>query len=126
MKKIMVIDDDENVLLLCTQELTEEGYRVVTAHDGKEALHLLEHEKPDVVVLDIVMPKMDGLEAMGKIIRRMRKTPIVINSSYSAYKDDFKSWPADAYVLKSADLHALKRTIKDLLHRHRSPTSAVG
>jgi DNA-binding response OmpR family regulator len=117
MSKVLVVDDDENLLVLYRDELQEEGYDVITAHDGKEALNLLGAEKPDLVVLDIVMPKMDGLDTIGKIIGKMRKTRVIINTAYPAYRDDFMSWAADAYVVKSSNLEALKHPIEEVLHR---------
>jgi two-component SAPR family response regulator len=67
------------------------------------------------------MPKMDGLEAIGKIIDINKNIPIIINSAYSTYKDDFMSWAADAYVVKSYDLGTLKQTIKDVFNKKHPP-----
>jgi two-component SAPR family response regulator len=66
------------------------------------------------------MPKMDGLEAIGKIIELNKSIPIIINTAYSTYKDDFMSWAADAYVVKSYDLDSLKSTIKEVLNKKKS------
>ena len=62
---------------------------------------------------------MDGLEAIGKIIEINKDIPIIINSAYSTYKDDFMSWAADAYVVKSYDLDSLKSTIRDVLGKKK-------
>jgi len=66
------------------------------------------------------MPKMDGLEAIGNIIDINKNIPIIINSAYSNYKDDFMSWAADAYVVKSYNLDELKTTIKEVLLKKKS------
>jgi CheY-like chemotaxis protein len=119
-KKILVVEDEEGLRLFYEEELETEGYEVITAANGKEAIQRLEEDKPDLVVLDIVMPVMDGMEALGRILGKDRKTPIILNTSYPGYRQDFMSWAADAYVTKSSDLGELKRKIKELLTKGRS------
>ncbi len=117
-KKILVVEDEEGLRLLYQEELESEGYRVITAQNGREAIQKLE-ERPDLIVLDIVMPVMDGMEALGRILGKERKVPIILNTSYPGYREDFMSWAADAYVTKSMDLTELKTKIKELLERGR-------
>ena len=119
-EKILIVDDEENIRFLYEQELIDEGYQTVLAQDGKECLEKVEAESPDLIILDIRMPKMDGLEAIGKIIELNKSIPIIINTAYSTYKDDFMSWAADAYVVKSYDLDSLKSTIKEVLNKKKS------
>jgi CheY-like chemotaxis protein len=114
-KTILVVDDDENQRFLCQEVLTDEGYNVLVAKDGKEALRKVEQKRPDLVILDIVMPEMDGMEAMTRILRKHRKIPVILNTSYSSYREDFMTWAADAYVVKSSDFMELKKKIKELL-----------
>lgn len=121
-EKVLIVDDEENVRFLYEQELIDEGYQTVVARNGKECLEKVASEKPDIVLLDIRMPKMDGLEAIGKIIEINKDMPIIINSAYSTYKDDFMSWAADAYVVKSYDLDTLKTTIRDVLAKKNNPS----
>ena len=113
--KVLVVDDEENLCLLYREELESEGYRVKTAHDANVAMKILEEDPPDVVVMDIRMPRMDGIEAMGKMLSRRQNLPVILNSAYSSYKDDFRSWPASAYVIKSSDLSELKKAIQNVL-----------
>ncbi|MDQ1273493.1 MAG: two-component system, response regulator [Planctomycetota bacterium] len=115
MKTILVVEDDKNQLLLYEQELSYEGYNIITAKDGLEAIKKVKEQLPDLIVLDINMPKMDGIEAMGKILSEHKKIPIIINTAYSSYKDDFMSWSANAYVIKSSDLKELKDKIKEVI-----------
>ena len=68
MAKVLVVDDEKNLRTLYETELAEEGHTVILASDGKEALRLLETERPDLVVLDIRMPGLDGLETMGRML----------------------------------------------------------
>ena len=114
-KVILVVDDDENQRFLCQEVLSDEGYDVMLARDGKEALARVEEKTPDLVILDIVMPEMDGMEAMTRILRKHKKIPIILNTSYARYQEDLMTWAADAYVVKSSDFTELKEKIKDLI-----------
>ncbi|HKY31791.1 MAG TPA: response regulator [Candidatus Polarisedimenticolia bacterium] len=113
--KVLVVDDEENLCLLYREELESEGYRVKTAPDAIAAMRILEEDPPDVVVMDIRMPRMDGIEAMGRMLSKRNDLPVILNTAYSSYKDDFRSWPASAYVIKSSDLSELKHAIKKVL-----------
>jgi DNA-binding NtrC family response regulator len=117
--KILIVDDEENIRFLYEQELLDEGYEIILARDGKECLEMVKQQAPDLIILDIRMPRMDGLEAIGKIIEINKDIPIIINSAYPTYKDDFMSWAADAYVVKSYDLDSLKITIRDVLEKKK-------
>jgi len=118
MKKILVVEDEEGLRFLYEEELTAEGYDVLTARNGREAIQQLEQGKPD-----IVMPVMDGMEALGRIVGKERRIPIILNTSYPGYREDFMSWAADAYVTKSADLTELKDKIRQLLEKKGSNRS---
>lgn len=115
MTTILVVEDDKNQRLLYEQELTLEGYEIVTASDGKEALEKAQEHLPDVIIMDINIPKMDGIETMGRILSKNKEIPIIINTAYSNYKDNFMSWAADAYIVKSSDLSELKNAVKEVL-----------
>lgn len=119
MKKIMVVDDEENIRFLYKEELMEEGYEVILAGTGREALDLLEETKPDLITLDIKMPDMDGIETLRRIKEIDKNIPVVLCTAYGQYKQDFSSWASDAYVVKSADLKELKETIADLLGENK-------
>jgi CheY-like chemotaxis protein len=115
MAKLLVVDDDKNLRLLYEQELVEDGHEVTLAGSGVEALDYLKTHRPDLIILDISMPGMDGIEALGKILAKDKTMPVILNTAYSTYKDNFMTWSADAYVVKSGDLTELKSTIKDVL-----------
>jgi len=115
MKTILLVEDNKNQLLLYKQELSMEGYNIITAQDGQEAVKKVKEHTPDLIVMDINMPKINGIEAMGKILSEHRKVPIIINTAYNSYKDNFMSWSADAYIIKSSDLTELKDKIKELI-----------
>jgi DNA-binding response OmpR family regulator len=114
-KRILVVDDEKNLRILYEEELKEEGYEVDIADSAETAFKLLDANLYDAIVLDIQMPGMNGLEAMGHILHRNRKQAIILNTAYSQFKDDFESWSADAYVVKSSDLTELKNKIKELI-----------
>src|SRR5688500_19933205 len=76
-KTIMVVDDEKRLVSLVESYLTHEGYRVVTAYNGKDALAVAYREKPDLIVLDVMMPEMDGYEFMRKH-RAENNTPIIL------------------------------------------------
>ncbi len=115
------MEDEESLRLLYEEELKAEGYEVLTAVNGREAIRQLEKGKPDLILLDIVMPVMDGMEALGRIVSKERKIPVILNTSYAGYRQDFMSWAADAYVTKSDDLTELKKKIRELLKISEKP-----
>ena len=111
MKKLLIAEDDKNLRLLYKRALTEEGYTVILAKNGKEAVKKAKKENPDLIVMDIRMPGLDGIEAMNEIKSFARKIPVILNTAYPIYREDFSTWPAMAYIVKSADLSVLKKTI---------------
>jgi len=121
MPKILCVDDDATLLLLYEEELSEEGYQVILAKDGKEALSKFVKEKPDLVVMDIRMPVMDGIEALGAMLGKNRQVPVILNTAFPQHRENFMTWGAEAYVLKSGDLMELKQKIREVLERRKKP-----
>ncbi len=123
---ILLVEDDINQRALFEEELTDEGYRVVTAGDGREALSVAEKSKPDLVVMDVNMPVMDGLDTLARLLEVDRKVPVIIHTAYASYRDSFSSWSADAYIVKNSDLSELKKTVRELLAKNQTsePNSA--
>ena len=115
MWKILVVEDEKSLRLLYKNDLEQDGHRVVTAGNAAEGLEALEVESPDLVILDIRMPGMDGLDAMGRVLDRKPRIPVVLNTAYSSYRDNFLSWPADAYVIKSSDTEELRAKVREIL-----------
>lgn len=114
-KKVLITDDDHGIRLFYERELKKEGYTVVSASNGQEAIEQVKSEHPDLVIMDIRMPGMDGIQTMSRILEENNEMPVIINSAYSSYKDNFMSWSADAYLVKSTDLSELKSTVRSLL-----------
>jgi DNA-binding response OmpR family regulator len=94
---------------------------VILAANGREALKRIDKAKPDLIILDIVMPVVEGMEALGRIMRKEGHIPIILNTGYSGYREDFMSWCADAYVVKSADLEELKAKVREILGEAEKP-----
>lgn len=124
MQRILVVDDDTSMRMLLQEELMDMGYEVLTAGNAPEALKVIEKENLDLVILDIRMPGMTGVEALPRILGLKEHLPIILNTAYSQYKEDFMSWAANAYVVKSADLTELKETVQELLRQ--KPAGAGG
>ena len=119
MEKVLCVDDDLSLLRLYQDELSEEGYKVILAKDGKEALAKFDKEKPQVVVMDIRIPVMDGIEALTAMMGRDRQIPVILNTAYPQYRDNFMTWGAEAYVIKSSDLTELKQKIREILDKRK-------
>jgi len=114
-KKILLVEDEENERLLYKEELEKEGFEVACCQNGNDAIEFIEKSNYDLVILDIQMPQMDGIETLGKILTKKRDIPIIIYTAYPQYKDQFLTWAADAYLIKSSDLTALKDKVKTIL-----------
>ena len=119
MEKVLCVDDDSSLLSLYQAELGEEGYHVIVARDGKEALKKFEKESPHVVVMDIRMPIMNGIEGLTAMLGKNRQIPVILNTAYPRYKDNFMTWGAEEYIVKSSDLTELKNKIREVLNRRR-------
>jgi len=115
MTKILIVDDEVNVRKLYSEELRDEGYQTVSASTVAEALEAVERENPDLVILDIKLGEESGIDALMRIVKQHKGLPVILNSAYSIYRDNFQTWAADAYIVKSVDLKPLKDKIRDLL-----------
>jgi DNA-binding response OmpR family regulator len=114
--KILIVDDDQNILRLYKEELEDDGYHVVTASNGQEAIERFEQEDPDLVTLDILLPDIDGIKLLRQMKEKKPRLPIIMSTAYD-YRDDFAVWASEAYIVKSSDLTELKATIKKLTER---------
>ncbi|HPD15542.1 MAG TPA: response regulator [Planctomycetota bacterium] len=120
MAAILIVEDDRNQRLLLQDELGSQGHSIATAANGHEALDTVARFMPDLVIVDIAMPEMDGLELLGKLLAINNHLPVIIHTAYASYKDNFMSWAADAYVVKRGDLTELTNTIERVLSQHRA------
>ena len=118
-KTILVVDDDKNIRLLLKAELTLQGYEVVLAGGGLEALRKIQEATPDLIILDIKMPDIHGLEVLRAIRKQDKELPVVICTAYEKMKDDYAVWSGQvaAYLTKPLDLEHLRNVVYELLHR---------
>jgi len=116
-KKVLFVDDELSLLDLYQEEFTEEGYEVLLARNGREAVTKSRKESPDIVVMDICMPDKDGIGTLNSMVSMDRRIPVILNSAYPKYRNDFMTWGAEAYVLKSSDLTELKQKIHEILEK---------
>ena len=119
MNKILIVDDDVSIQILYADELTEEGYEVITTDDGLGLLGLIEEARPDVVVLDIRLGESNGLDLLQDIRNNYYELPVILCSAYSAFKYDLKSIAADYFVVKSSSLSELKGKINMALENRK-------
>src|SRR5579862_6075603 len=103
-KKILAVDDERHIVRLVQVNLQRAGYEVVTAFDGKEALEKVESENPDLVVLDVMMPYMDGFEVLKTLRKdpRTRELPVIMLTAKAQDADVFRGWQSgvDCYLTK--------------------------
>ena len=119
--KILVVDDEKLLVKGIRFNLENEGYNVITGSDGMEAVELAGSENPDLIVLDLMMPRLDGLEACGKI-REFSDVPIIMLTAKADDMDKLMGFEhgADDYLTKPFNILELKARIKALLRRSRS------
>jgi two-component system alkaline phosphatase synthesis response regulator PhoP len=103
-KKILAVDDERHIVRLVQINLQKEGYEVVTASNGREALEKVVSEKPDLIVMDVMMPEMDGFEALEKLKsdEQTAKIPVIMLTAKAQDADVFSGWQkgADLYLTK--------------------------
>jgi DNA-binding response OmpR family regulator len=120
---ILVVDDEPEIVRVVRAYLEEAGFRVVIASDGEEALYVARHEKPDLVVLDVLMPRMDGLEFTRRI-RRERDVPVIMLTARAEETDRIVGLElgADDYVTKPFSPREVVARVRAVLRRaHASP-----
>ena len=113
--KVLLVDGDTVWSSFCEAELRRDGHEVRLAKDGYEALEELRQAPPDLVVTEILLAGIDGLDLLARILDAHPKMPVILNSAVGGYRDNFLSWAADAYLLKSLDAAPLRAKVRELL-----------
>jgi DNA-binding response OmpR family regulator len=120
-KKILIIDDEQDFIKMLELRIKSAGYEVVTACDGMDGLEKARAEKPDLIILDVMLPKMNGDEVcrMLKFDTNYRKIPIIILTARAQKKDEVRAMEAgaDAYLQKPFEPNILLDKIRDLLQQ---------
>src|SRR5208283_3658877 len=109
--RILLVDDEKHIRIIFKEKLEEEGYLIDLAPDGFEALEKLKEQRFDLVVLDVKMPGMDGIETLNAIKKIDKGQPVILCSAYGEFTQDVLSRAPDAYATKSADARELKQSI---------------
>ena len=112
-KAVLIVDDDPAGLKLLAIKLTREGYRVITVQSGKSALETMELEKPGLVLLDIMMPEMDGIETLKRIKAFDPDIPVTMVTAVWDEKESTRAFRAGAYeyITKPVDMEYLKLAV---------------
>ena len=121
MRKILVVDDEPDIVTVISKVFRDNGYEVITADDGQEALEKAKTEKPDLILLDLMLPIMDGYKVCGllKNDTRYAKIPIILFTA-KAQENDIKLGEevgADAYITKPFESEILLSKIKELIKK---------
>lgn len=115
MKKLLLVDDEESIQIVYREEFEDEGYQVISALDGTTGLEKFKEEKPDLVILDIQMPGINGVEVLRQMKMLRPTVPVILSSAYQEFKRDLGTWASDEYVVKSGNLDELKKAVRTLL-----------
>ena len=115
--RVLIADDSLVAREMLSQILASDGTIEVigTASNGQEAVEKVRASAFDAVIMDLKMPVMDGIQALGEIKKLRQDQPVILCSAYGEYRQDFSSWISDGYVVKSADTSELKETIGKIL-----------
>jgi len=136
-KTILVVDDERHIVRLVQVNLERAGYEVTTAYDGVEALEAVQAEIPDMIILDVMMPRMDGFEALKKLRAddKTKEIPVIMLTAKAQDADIFKGWSSgvDSYLTKPFNprelLAFVERIFQSLEHPpedYDSPTTYEG
>ncbi|MBW3589061.1 MAG: response regulator [Actinobacteria bacterium] len=124
-KRVLVVDDDQSIQRVLVQTLELEGYEVATASDGVEALETLAGQLPDVVILDVMMPKLDGLDVLKRMRadERTQTVPVILLTARSSQEDIWEGWQSgvDYYMTKPFDVEELLRFLSHVLNPQAEP-----
>ena len=126
MSKILVVDDEEGIRSLLDTILSRKGYQVVLAESGRKGLELCHQEKPDVIVLDLKMPEMDGLTVLQEIRRSDSHQPVIVLTGFRTVEAErnARALGVTKFVDKEFSLHLLGDALKGILRHAPSSTAA--
>ncbi len=118
-RRVLVVDDEPDVLLLCRVNLEFEGYEVMEASDGVEAMSRVRERRPDVVLLDVMMPRMDGWQVLSELKSddELKDIPVVMLTAKVQDQDQIRGWSSGAseYITKPFSPLSLSQVLEDVL-----------
>lgn len=118
-KTILIIDDDQELVSLLKMRFELEGYNILTAHDGEDGLNAAREKKPDLIILDVMMPQIDGFHVcrLLKFDLKTDRTPIILLTARSTPKDQAigQDVGSDFYITKPFEFEDLRKSVQELL-----------
>ncbi|HXF04436.1 MAG TPA: response regulator [Blastocatellia bacterium] len=121
MARILLVDDDPNMRLIYATVLRHNGHDVVEATSASEALAAVEQGAFDLVILDVKLGTESGLTVLQRLATTSPHLPVILLTAYASFQDDFTSWLADRYLLKSSDLDVFSSEVEQVLQHRRMP-----
>lgn len=119
--KILLVDDDSGIRMLISKFLEREGFEIITAEDGLQGVDEAKANHPDLIILDVVMPRMDGLTAarLIKFYKPLQDVPIIFLTAKDAKKDIelAEEVKAEVYITKPFDVHQVVKVVKEILDK---------
>lgn len=117
MKKILIVDDQPGIRMLLEEVFSKEGFHTLTAGNGREALNAFEAERPELVLLDMKIPGMDGIEILKRMKQECEGVQVVMMTAYGELNliEEAKNWGAVRHFTKPFDVFELRETVKNLL-----------
>src|SRR5579862_7154469 len=124
--RILIVEDEPDLLAGLAQALREEGYAVDTANDGEDGVYKAENYDYDAIVLDVMLPKMDGWEILARL-RKIKKTPVLMLTARDQSRDRVRGLDtgADDYVVKPFDLSELFARLRALIRRSKNKSTNI-
>ncbi len=123
-RRVLLVDDERAILKVISIKLRVSGYEVVTAVNGQEALELIESAKPDIVLLDVIMPGIDGFEVLRKL-RTSSQLPVIVFSARTENSQKALALGANDFMPKPFDVDEMVRRIQNILDNHKQPATAA-
>lgn len=123
MARILLVDDDPDMRLIYSTVLSHNGHDVVEAASGSEALATVEEGAVDLVILDVKLGAESGLMVLQRLATTFPHLPVILLTAYASFQDDFASWLADRYLLKSSDFDVFLNEVEQVLRHRTTPPS---
>jgi DNA-binding NtrC family response regulator len=115
MNRILVVDNEPNLRLVYREVLNDGGYEVLEAESSKDTFDILKCEPVDLVVLDIKLRSESGLHVLQRMANEFPSLPVILCSAYVSFQNDYTSWLAESYIVKSSDLEELLNEVNRVL-----------
>ena len=126
-KRILIVEDEKNIVDILSFNLSKEGYETLEAYDGEAGLQLALEQNPDLILLDLMLPKMNGFDVCRSLRRENRSTPVIMLTAREEETDKVLGLElgADDYMIKPFDSKELVARVKAVLRRYQAGSSAV-